>query len=276
MNHRPVTELLNAVARNLILPPASLLLLIAIGLLLRRRWQRAGSIVAGAALALLVFLSSNAGAGFLVRPLEAMATPLRDPGNAGAQAIVVLAAGRLRAAPEYGARDVPDHIALARLRYAAHLQRRTGLPILVSGGAPRPGATRLADAMASALREDFGVPVRWVEGRSRNTAENAAFSAALLRLDKVERVLLVTDAMHMERARSVFQRTGLKVTGAPTMFFGDQARGLAAWVPSAEGMRRSWYASYELIGITWYRLHSNAWRWRERHLQSARLHPSET
>lgn len=260
MNHRPVTELLNAVARNLILPPASLLLLTAIGLLLRRRWQRAGSIVAGAALALLVFLSSNAGAGFLVRPLEAMATPLRDPGNAGAQAIVVLAAGRLRAAPEYGARDVPDHIALARLRYAAHLQRRTGLPILVSGGAPRPGATRLADAMASALREDFGVPVRWVEGRSRNTAENAAFSAALLRLDKVERVLLVTDAMHMERARSVFQRTGLKVTGAPTMFFGDQARGLAAWVPSAEGMRRSWYASYELIGITWYRLHSNAWR----------------
>lgn len=257
MNHRPVTELLNAVARNLILPPASLLLLTAIGLLLRRRWRHAGSIVAGAALALLVFLSSNAGAGFLVRPLEAMATPLRDPGNAGAQAIVVLAAGRLRAAPEYGERDIPDHIALARLRYAAHLQRRTGLPILVSGGAPRPGATRLADAMAAALREDFGVPVRWVEGRSRNTAENAAFSAALLRVDEVERVLLVTDAMHMERARTVFQRTGLKVTDAPTMFFGEQARGLGAWVPSAEGMRRSWYASYELIGIAWYRLKSS-------------------
>ena len=110
--------------------------------------------------------------------------------------------------------------------------------------------------MAVALREDFGVPVRWVEGRSRNTAENAAFSAALLRLDKVERVLLVTDAMHMERARTVFQRSGLQVTDAPTMFFGDQARGLGAWVPSAEGMRRSWYASYELIGIAWYRLKS--------------------
>jgi len=252
--HRPVTELLNATARNLILPPASLLLLMAIGLLLRRRWQHAGSIVAGVALVLLVFLSSNAGARFLVAPLEAMTTPLRAPVDVRAQAIVVLAAGRLRAAPEYGDRDIPDHIALARLRYAAHLHRRTGLPILVSGGAPRAGATSLAEAMATALREDFGVPVRWVEDRSRNTAENAAFSGALLRQEKVERVLLVTDAMHMERARTVFQGSGLQVTDAPTMFFGEQARGLGAWVPSAEGMRRAWYASYELIGIAWYRV----------------------
>ena len=36
--------------RNLILPPASLLLLIVFGLLLRRRWRGAGNAVAGAAL----------------------------------------------------------------------------------------------------------------------------------------------------------------------------------------------------------------------------------
>lgn len=249
-----MTELLNAVPRNLILPPASLFLLIAIGLLLRLRWRRAGGIVAGSALALLAFLSSNAGASFLVAPLDAMTTPLLAPERAGAQAIVVLAAGRLQAAPEYGGRDIPDYIALGRLRYAAHLHRRTGLPILVSGGDPRHGEYTHADAMATALREDFGVPVRWVEKRSRNTAENAAFSAAMLGPEKVGHVLLVTDAMHMARARTVFQRSGLQVTDAPTMFFGDQARGAGAWVPSAEGLRRSWYASYELNGIAWYRL----------------------
>ena len=59
-----------------------------------------------------------------------------------------------------------------------------------------------ADAMATALRDDFGVPVKWTEGKSRNTAENAAFSAALLRPDAVRRVLLVTDAMHMPRSPS--------------------------------------------------------------------------
>jgi len=38
------------------------------------------------------------------------------------------------------------------------------------------------------------------------------------------------------------------------MFFGDQARSSSAFVPSAEGMRRSWYALYELIGLAWYRV----------------------
>jgi len=250
-----VTDLLNAIPRNLILPPGSLFLLIALGLLARRRWPRAGGAVAGSALVLLAFLSSNAGAEFLVAPLDRMTTPLHSPETSGAQAIVVLAAGRLQEAPEYGGRDIPDYIALARLRYAAHLQRRTGLPILVSGGNPDEPYT-LADAMATALRDDFGVPVRWVEKRSRNTAENAALTTAMLRADGIAHVLLVTDAMHMERARTVFQRHGLQVTDAPTMFFGNQARSLWAWVPSAEGMRRSWYATYELIGIAWYRLHT--------------------
>ena len=257
-------DLLNAIPRDLILPPGGLFLLLALGLLLWRRWPRLGRALAGGALAVLVLLSTNAGAGFLVAPLERMTAPLRAPrevvARTGAQAIVVLAAGRLRAAPEYGGRDIPDHIALARLRYAAHLQRATGLPVLVSGGNGASGidpaladrAYSKADAMATALREDFGVPVRWIEGGSRDTGENAAYSAALLRRDGVRRVLLVTDAMHMPRARIVFARAGLEVVEAPTMFFGEQARGARAWLPSAEGLRRSWYASYEWLGLGWY------------------------
>lgn len=255
-------DLLNALPRDLILPPANLFLLVAIGLLLWRRWPRAGRAVAATGFALLAFLSTPAGASFFVAPLERMTAPLHAPERAGAQAIVVLAAGRLRQAPEYGGRDIPDYIALARLRYAAHLQRLTGLPVLVSGGNGSSGtdpdaddrAYTKADAMAVALSVDFGVPVRWIERRSRDTGENASYSAALLRADGIHRILLVTDAMHMPRARVAFERAGLAVVDAPTMFFGDQARSLAAWVPSAEGMRRSWYAIYELLGIAWYRV----------------------
>jgi uncharacterized SAM-binding protein YcdF (DUF218 family) len=262
---RTVLELLNAIPRDAILPPSSLFLLIAIGLLLWRRWPRTGRTVAGAALAALAFLSTPAGADFFVTPLEGMTAPLLAPERAGAEAIVVLAAGRLRYAPEYQERDIPDYIALARLRYAAHLQRRTGLPVLVSGGngaisADSDAADRSyskADAMATALREDFGVPVKWIEPRSRDTNENAAFSAALLRAGgvNVKRILLVTDAMHMPRARTAFERAGLEVVSAPTMFFSNKRpQTLGALVPSAEGMRRSWYAVYELLGIAWYRL----------------------
>jgi len=255
-------DLLNAIPRGFILPPANLFLLILVGLLLWRRWPRTGRIVAGTGLALLAILSTNAGASLFVRPLEGLSTPLAAPERAGAQAIVVLAAGRLQDAPEYGGADIPDYVALARLRYAAHLQRRTGLPILVSGGVgaradtdPKKGRPlALGEAMAVALREDFGVPVRWIEGHSRDTFENAAFSAGMLRKDGIRRVLLVTDAMHMPRSRRVFAHAGLEVVEAPTMFFGDQARSSGAFVPSAEGMRRSWYALYELIGLAWYRV----------------------
>lgn len=261
---KPLLDLINLIPRDLILPPANLFLLIAIGLGIWRRWPRAGRIVAGTGLAALAFLSTTGGARLLVAPLERMTTPLQAPERAGAQAIVVLAAGRLRHAPEYEGRDIPDYIALARLRYAAHLQRKTGLPILVSGGNGASGidpdlddrAYAKADAMAAALREDFGVPVKWIEGRSRDTAENAADSAALLRPAGIKRILLVTDAMHMPRASAAFTRAGLDVVSAPTMFFSRQRLSFEAWVPSAEGMRRSWYAVYEWLGIAWYRLRS--------------------
>lgn len=248
-------DLINAIPRSLLLPPASLLVLTMLGLLLWRRWPRMGKVMAGSGLVALAFLSTGAGAGFLVRPLERQTAPLLAPEKAGAQAIVVLAAGRMRRAPEYGDRDIPDYIALARVRYAAHLQRRTKLPVLVSGGnGPGNDTYTKADAMATALREDFGVPVKWVEGKSRDTGENAAFSAKLLGDAGVTKILLVTDAMHMARARAAFERTGLQVVDAPTMFFGDQAHGPAAWMPTGEGMRRSWHAAYELLGGAWYRL----------------------
>lgn len=252
-------ELLNAIPRGLILPPSNLFLLTLVGLLLWRWRPRAGRAIAATGFALLALLSTTAVADLLVTPLENMSTPLTAPKQAGAQAIVVLAAGQLRSAPEYGGRDIPDYVALARLRYAAHLHRATGLPILVSGGfAGKPvGNDRVysfGDAMASALREDFGVPVQWVERGSRDTAENAAFSAAMLRAQGIKRILLVTDAMHMPRSHAAFERAGMEVVDAPTVFLGGRATSINAWVPGAEGMRRSWYASYELIGLAWYRV----------------------
>jgi len=108
--------------------------------------------------------------------------------------------------------------------------------------------------MASALREDFVTPVRWVEGASENTAENARFSAAILRRDGVKKILLVTDAMHMPRAKMAFAQTGLEIVAAPTLFFGFTGIIPADLLPSAEGLRRSYYASYEWLGLVWYRM----------------------
>ncbi|SMP69362.1 YdcF family protein [Noviherbaspirillum suwonense] len=256
MSITAILAALNDIPREIILPPSSLFLLMAIGLLMRRRFPMGGRIMTGGAIVALFVLSTTAGARLFVKPLEQLTAPLQVVHNTGAQAIVVLGAGRVRDAPEYDGRDIPDYIALARLRYAARLQRATKLPVLVTGGNGLVDDTAWskADAMAAALRDDFGVPVKWIEGKSRNTAENATFSAAILRPEKVRRVMVVTDAMHMARSRTAFQRAGLEVVAAPTLFFSYAPLTVGSYLPSAEGLRQSWYAVYELLGIAWYRL----------------------
>ncbi|WP_237772467.1 YdcF family protein [Herbaspirillum robiniae] len=215
--------------------------------------------MAGIGVALLALLSMPAVADLMVRPLEDMTAPLTAAARAQGQAIVVLAAGRLERAPEYGGADIPDYVALARLRYAARLQHETGLPVLVSGGnvpAGEPDNSK-ARAMAAALRDDFRTPVRWIEGRSENTEQNALFSAEMLRGERIDRVLVVTDAMHMPRAMLAFAQTGLQAIAAPTMFFRSTGFDAQSLLPSAEGLRRSYYASYEWIGLLWYALRLN-------------------
>lgn len=251
-----VAALISGWFRVFLLPPAGLFVLLVVGWLMRRRWPRTGKVVARSALLLFFVLCTPVGADLLVAPLENLTIPLTPAAARGAQAIVVLAAGRLDNAPEYADADIPDYIALARLRYGAKLQHETGLPVLVSGGNRAVSAPfkSKAEDMAIAMAEDFLTPVTWVEDRSETTAENATRSGTILRAQGIQRILLVTDAMHMPRAEKVFAQSGLNVMAAPTMFFRLQRHDLSSFIPSAEGLRRSYYAMYEWIGILWYRL----------------------
>lgn len=247
--------LVSALTHIILLPPFCLIVGALLGMLVARRKPRAGRALTGLSLAVLVAFTTTAGARLLMQPLERLAIPLDPARIDGAGAIVILAAGRLEQAPEYGGKDIPDRIGLARLRYGAHLQHRTGLPILVTGGIP-PGERREPNArmMARALRDDFRTPVAWLEEASTTTAENAAFSARILKGNKVQRIVLVTDALHMARAERVFARNGLQVIAAPTMFHSTGPLRAAHFVPSVSAIQNSYYASYELAGMAWYRL----------------------
>ena len=248
--------LASTTAHLILLPPMSLFLVIGAGMIVRRWRPQLGRTISASGLIALIVLCTGAGARLLVQPLEKLAVPLKSSKGTGAQAIVVLAAGSLGNAPEYDGKDIPDYIALARLRYAAKLQHETGLPLLVSGGNGSPDGKIESKAlgMARALQEDFRTPVTWIEGKSDNTAENAAFSAKILKQADVRRILLVTDAMHMARAERVFIRSGLEVIAAPTIFLGTGRLTARHFQPSAEGLRRSYYATYEWFGLAWYRL----------------------
>ena len=172
---------------------------------------------------------------------------LKDP----PEAIVVLGDGRYTEAPEYDLEDTVSAKGLERLRYAAFLQRKTGLPILVSGGAPGGEDTAEAEHMQAVLAADFRANVKWVERESRTTAENARYSQALLAPAKVRHIYLVTHAWHMRRAARAFESVGIKVTPAPTGFYtlSRAARMLGGYLPSAQGMYYTSLALHERLGL---------------------------
>jgi uncharacterized SAM-binding protein YcdF (DUF218 family) len=242
-----VTKVVSA----LLLLPTNLILLCIAGMLLRRVFPRIGMALSLGSLLLLVVLSSKAGALLLVAPLEQRALPLAAGAADGAQAIVILGGGRLANAPEYDGGDTPNYWTLARLRYGAKLQRQTGLPILLSGGTPDGSRISEAAVMAKSLRDDFATPVKWLEEASDDTKQNAKFSAQILRQAKVQKIILVTDAVHMPRAQLLFAQTGLQVVAAPTVFLSRDRFTLLSFLPSGEGMRYSGYALHEWLGLLW-------------------------
>ncbi len=114
------------------------------------------------------------------------------------------------------------------MRLAARLAKESGLPILTSGGLHFDQPPSEASIMAQSLQDDFAVAVRWQEGLSRTTWENATMSAAILQPQGIKRVVLVTQAWHMPRARWSFEQAGFTVVGAPVGFLGSTTPGLLA------------------------------------------------
>ena len=179
-----------------------------------------------------------------------VSAPIDAAGLRRAQAIVILGGGSYYAAPEYGG-DTVSRASLERLRYGARLARESKLPLLVTSGAPYGGRAE-AESMRDVLEQEFGTRVRWVETLSRDTAENARFSAPILKAAGIDRIALVTHAAHMPRSAALFAREGLEVIAAPTGFRTPSPSSIEDWLP--RGLGRSREALHEHLGIFYNRL----------------------
>jgi hypothetical protein len=116
----------------------------------------------------------------LIRSSEAVLGTIPTLPSASAPAAIIVLATDARRSDTHGDQDIVGPLTLERIAAAARQQRRLGLPILVSGGLSEDHKASLAPLMSQALEEDFGLSARWREERSRNTFENASFSAAIL------------------------------------------------------------------------------------------------
>lgn len=168
--------------------------------------------------------------------------------------VIVLLGGAIRGDTHMGTLGDLNQQA-DRLVYAVQLYKAGKAPrLLVTGGAP-PGARSEAEIMSDLLQV-MGVPASAIlqERESRDSHDNAVYTAAMLNRLGMKKILLVTSAFHMRRSEALFAGRGLEVIPAPT----DYQRGvgpevLSPWLPSVSALWRSTYALHEMVGFRVYR-----------------------
>jgi uncharacterized SAM-binding protein YcdF (DUF218 family) len=202
-----------------LLPLGFCFILIAGGLLARRRW------IAGAGLFVLYAFSTHFVANRLVSSLEKQTPSLSIRECPIADAIVPL-----------GGDDY-------RLERAVDLLQADRAPLLI---------VTLDEERLLAL--DRGVPSSKivVTGTARNTAAEAAEVSRIARSIGIRKILLVTSALHMPRASSLFTRQGLEVIGFASNY--EECWDCNPWMPSAQSLAVSEEALHEIAGSLFDRL----------------------
>lgn len=249
--------ILRQILKQLALPPGNLILFLLLAWLLRKRLPRLAGLVFVLALGSLYLLCLPITTNQLARTLENQPVLSQSHWSAlaaEADALVILGGGRESADPAWRT-DQPSLFAAQRLRYAARIQRTSGLPVLVSGGQPFDQPPSEARIMADSLQHDFGIPVNWLEEQSRTTLENAEYSARILLPTGHSRIVLVTDAWHMQRSRWSFEQAGFTVLPAPQGFYSTrQNLPLGGWLPDSRAFWQNSQLLHEWQGLAVYRL----------------------
>jgi len=130
----------------------------------------------------------------------------------------------------------------ARVQVAIQLAQRFPSARVVFSGMEETAGAAGADAAQMFMAAGISPDRIMIEGRSRNTAENAAFSQTLVQPDKGSRWILVTSAFHMPRAVGAFRAAGFSIEAYPVEYI---------LTPSA---RDASIALKQTIALAYYRL----------------------
>ena len=168
-------------------------------------------------------------------------------------AIIVLGGGiRLPSAP---AKHTQIGLGTERLWYAVRLYRNgKANKIILAGGNVfvQPGL-RSEAFYASELLQEWGIPrsAILIEPRSRNTQQNKNNIQSLIVKNGISSALLVTSALHMPRAFSIFSELPIAITPASTdILVRDYQRPpVFKWLPSVSAINLTTVSLHEYYGI---------------------------
>jgi len=229
-------------------------MLLGLLLLRSRRRARLGKYLITIGVMLLLLMSYNVIADFLLRPLEYKYPPLVDLTAVQDVKWIVVLGGGHTSDPRLPALSKLSESALVRLIEAIRIQAL--LPesrIIVSGGSffdPVPHAQILADVARSiGVADDKLV----LETQSNDTKDEARIIKGIVGSDPF---ILVTSASHMPRSVALFKKQGLSPVPAPVGYLVKKRLKLhpGIFFPDATGLSKTQRAVYEYLGILWSKI----------------------
>ncbi|MEA5471619.1 YdcF family protein [Spirulina sp. 06S082] len=227
-------------------------------------WQRSRWTPLPIAVAFLLIITTSHPSvnAFLIHSLEGRHIPSKELPQA--DAIVVLGGCIKPATPPRPMVDITE--GGDRLLYAAQLYKQGKAPLIIVAGGRIGWGEKFPPESAdmAQLLEFLGVPRSAIieETESLNTYQNAVNVKKILEKEKLDRILLVTSAMHMARSYLIFKHQNIDFIPAPTDFYTTENLNIKTdfnlWVfllsliPSIEGMSNTTQALREYIGIVVY------------------------
>lgn len=230
-----------------------LLLLLASAFAFRRNRVRTGKNLLLASIVLILAIGTLPIGDVLLRPLETRFPPSPDADSPAG--IIVLGGGEdgqtMRATGLPEVNDAGDRF-LAGLALA---RRHPDARLIFTGGSAAVIGERVSGAeVAQRIFADMGIaPDRiFLEGASRNTAENAVLTRALIEDPGAGPWILVTSAFHMPRAMGAFCRAGWRGIVAYPIDYRAMGGGGVGWDLAAR-LHSFNIAVKEWIGLVAYR-----------------------
>ncbi len=236
------------------LDPMVWLFAAALLLALATYWRRRPRIGPWVLVVMMVALGSPALGNVWLSALERQ-QPLRACLASGANVTLVLGGGVDLRYPGLSAAERLSHESWRRALAAVQLVD-SGSVLLLSGGGRASGEHRITEAAAMAALLSAHLPdgvTVLQEASSRNTFENAQLSAQLLRDAGLELdINLVTSAVHMPRARRVFEAAGFELCAHAVAPVAQPLVPWTAWLPQTSAYLKTYIAVRELIALGAY------------------------
>lgn len=246
-------SILQVILSVFVLPTGLAIVLVAAGLVWRRR------LLCWAGIAMLWIASTPLLGNAIVRAAEDWQVRQSAASMPVCDAIVVLSEGRLQPP---GVEGVSEWTDADRFFGGVALYKAGKAPLLVftGGWSPRLPTDKLEGDHLVVHAQELGIPLEKMRttARVQNTAAEAHAVSGILAAQSVARtrpkVLLVTSAYHMRRARLLFTGAGMEVTPFPVDFkvHAGEEFSLGLVLPSSRGLLHTETALREFYGYIYY------------------------